>query len=220
MQRRGLTRAQQQERTRARVVAAAAGVFPRRGYHRATVDEIAAEAGLTSGAVYSNFGTKADLFLAVYEQQMTRWVDELDAAVRRGATVERRSEAAIEQWLRYLREQQDWFILFVEFWTHAIKEPALRERFARQYARLRIAISDLVADSAADLGIQLPIDASELGLAVNALGNGLLLDKLIEPEAVPEDLYGRVLDLLFSSFDAREALRIPEGWVDRHSAPG
>src|SRR5581483_2177482 len=61
------TRSEAKEDTRARLLAAARRVFVREGFHGATVDMVAAEAGFTKGAVYSAFTSKADLFLAVYE---------------------------------------------------------------------------------------------------------------------------------------------------------
>ncbi|BCJ58778.1 TetR/AcrR family transcriptional regulator [Micromonospora endophytica] len=60
-----LTRAQQQERTRAAVLAAAVQEFTEHGYADAKVDRIAARAELTRGAVYSNFPSKRSLYLAV-----------------------------------------------------------------------------------------------------------------------------------------------------------
>ena len=55
------TRAQ----TRARLLQAAGEVFARRGYDRASLDEVAAAAGLTKGAVYSSFAGKDELFYAL-----------------------------------------------------------------------------------------------------------------------------------------------------------
>ncbi|MGP3961614.1 TetR/AcrR family transcriptional regulator [Nonomuraea sp. 3N208] len=60
-----LTRAQQQERTRAAVLAAAREEFAERGYADAKIDRIAERADLTRGAVYSNFPSKRALYLAV-----------------------------------------------------------------------------------------------------------------------------------------------------------
>src|SRR5262245_3187977 len=67
-----LTRAQQQERNRAAVLAAARTEFAERGYADAKVDRIAERAELTRGAVYSNFPSKRALYLAVL-------LDSLDA---------------------------------------------------------------------------------------------------------------------------------------------
>src|SRR5262245_28777906 len=65
-----LTRAQQQERTRAGVLAAARDEFAQHGYAEATVDRIAERAELTRGAVYSNFPSKRALYLAVLVDQV------------------------------------------------------------------------------------------------------------------------------------------------------
>ena len=60
-----LTRDERREETRDRLLDAAADVFNRLGYHGASLDAVAEAAGYTKGAVYSNFATKADLFLAL-----------------------------------------------------------------------------------------------------------------------------------------------------------
>src|SRR3954470_23327241 len=65
--------------THGRLVAAATKVVARRGFHAATVDEIAKEAGFSVGALYSNFAGKDDLFLAVYDGHV-RWFEEQLAA--------------------------------------------------------------------------------------------------------------------------------------------
>ena len=62
-----LTQAQRKQRTRADLVATARTVFIERGFHGASLDEIAERAGYSKGAVYSNFTGKDDLFLAVLE---------------------------------------------------------------------------------------------------------------------------------------------------------
>ncbi|GAA3440588.1 TetR family transcriptional regulator [Planomonospora venezuelensis] len=67
-----LTRAQQQERTRAAVLAAAREEFAERGYADAKVDRIAERAELTRGAVYSNFPSKRALYLAVLVDSVGR----------------------------------------------------------------------------------------------------------------------------------------------------
>lgn len=70
-------RAEQQLATREALVIAALDAFSRDGYHRASLDAIAREAGFSKGAVYSNFRGKAELFLAAMDHN-------LDAAVSAG----------------------------------------------------------------------------------------------------------------------------------------
>src|SRR6185503_8496613 len=64
-----LTQAQRKQRTRADLVATARTVFIERGFHGASLDEIAERAGYSKGAVYSNFTGKDDLFLAMLDAQ-------------------------------------------------------------------------------------------------------------------------------------------------------
>src|SRR5204862_4334863 len=64
-----LTQAERKQRTRAELVSTARNAFLERGFHGASLDEIAEEAGYSKGAVYSNFAGKDDLFLAVLDAQ-------------------------------------------------------------------------------------------------------------------------------------------------------
>src|SRR5207237_5785448 len=66
-----LTPEDKKARTRAHLIDAAAAVFARRGLVAASLDEVAEEAGLTKGAVYSNFDSKEDLFQAVIDDRLT-----------------------------------------------------------------------------------------------------------------------------------------------------
>src|ERR1700722_11317142 len=65
-------RAEKKQVTRARLLDAAQRVFASRGFAEASLDEIAEVAGLTKGAVYSNFDKKLDLLLAVLDERMNR----------------------------------------------------------------------------------------------------------------------------------------------------
>jgi AcrR family transcriptional regulator len=82
------------EETRARLIQAARRAFAAKGYAAASMDELTAEAGLTRGALYHNFGDKKGLLQAV--------IDQIDAemAVRLRAID---SEAA-DGWPRLLDE--------------------------------------------------------------------------------------------------------------------
>ena len=62
-----LTPERRRRQTRDHLLDAAAQVLAERGFHGASLDEVAAAAGFTKGAVYSNFKNKEDLFLALLE---------------------------------------------------------------------------------------------------------------------------------------------------------
>jgi AcrR family transcriptional regulator len=95
-----LTRAQMQERNRAKVLAAAREEFVERGYRNAKIDNIAARAELTRGAVYSNFPGKRALYFAVLAEDAERVPEETPPPT--GETVREALEAFSRVWLARL----------------------------------------------------------------------------------------------------------------------
>jgi AcrR family transcriptional regulator len=178
-------------------------VFARGGFHGASVEEIAREAGATTGALYSNFASKGDLFLALFEERIAADVGDYSQIVAEGATIEEQARGAADRWMAILHERPDYFPLLIEFWAYAIREPALRERLAERFAALRSASARLVLEAAERQGFPPDAEAGELvGLLINALGNGLALEKLTDPDAVPDALYGEMLVLIFTALGA------------------
>jgi AcrR family transcriptional regulator len=196
-------RDEQKALTRRRLLDSAETVFARSGFHGASVEAIAREAGATSGALYSNFASKEDLFLALFEERIATDVGAYSQIVADGATIEEQARGAADHWMVILRERPDYFPLLIEFWAYAIREPALRERLAGRFAALRSASGRLVLEGAERQGYPPNADAGEfVGLLVNALANGLALEKLVDPDAVPDGLFGDMLALIFQAFEA------------------
>jgi AcrR family transcriptional regulator len=197
-------RDEQKALTRKRLIDAAEAVFARSGYHGASVGEIAREAGATTGALYSNFAGKEDLFLALFEERIAADVSDYSEIVAGGETLEDQARGAGDRWMEILRERPDYFPLLIEFWSYAIREPQLRERLAARFAALRSGSAQVAAAAAERWGLS--ADAAEagerLGLFVNALGNGLALEKLVDPDSVPDSTYGEFLALIFRAFEA------------------
>src|SRR3954463_983076 len=129
------TRAEKQARTRAELIATAAGVFAQRGYEGASVEEIAEQAGYSHGAVYSNFAGKSDLFLAVFEEYMADRAEELAATqvgIADGAPLETRARALADQWIQRFASDRESFPLPLEFLAASRREPELAKRFGRR----------------------------------------------------------------------------------------
>lgn len=196
-------RQEQKAITRRHLLNAAETIFARRGFHGASVDEIAREAGATTGALYSNFAGKEELFLALFEETLAADVHRYSEAFETEATPGEKGRTAASRWMQILRERPSYFPLFVEFWTYATREPGMRERFAELLATLRTSNARLVETGAGDSGFPLSSELAErLGLMIAALGNGLALEKLIDPDAVPDELYGDMLALIFEGLAA------------------
>lgn len=97
-----LTRAQQQERTGAAILAAAWAEFAEHGYAEAKIDRIAERAELTRGAVYSNFSGKRALYLAVLADAAERARSEAAPPAESPGSVERAFGAFARVWLERL----------------------------------------------------------------------------------------------------------------------
>jgi AcrR family transcriptional regulator len=177
------------------LVGAAADVFRRRGFQAATLREIAAEAGMTTGAVYSNFDGKADLFLAVLQEKLDPRLATMYEAART-APLHGVGPRVGEQFAVYLKQRRRWLILLIEFWAESARDPKLRPKFAQRHAELRAAVRQVVAERAARLDYGLPLPADDMATLLIALTNGMAVELLADPAAVPEDLYARALDIL------------------------
>jgi len=194
-------RDEQKALTRRRLLDAAEVVFAQRGFHGASVDEIAREAGATTGALYSNFSGKEDLFLAMFERSAQADVHDYAEIFTTQATPEEQTRAVADVWMRILRERPHYFPLVIEFWAYAMREPRLRDPLAERFRTLRAASARLVTQGAQRRGISLsPEFAERLGLLITALGNGLALEKLLDPDAIADEAYGDLLTLIFSAF--------------------
>jgi AcrR family transcriptional regulator len=184
-----LTRKQSQEQTREELVAAAARVFARRGYHRATVDEIAAEAGFSTGAVYSNFDGKEALFLAIADRQTEGRVAEIHAVADAAEAKEDAGAEATEQVRAFLEADPDWPLLFYEFWSLSVRNPELQDELAKRRDAVRDALADTLERVAAELGFELRFPAPALATAIAASLNGLPFERAADPTALPDDVF-------------------------------
>jgi AcrR family transcriptional regulator len=190
------TRAEQSEDNRRRILEAARAVFVERGYHATTLDEIAEAAGFTKGALFSRFEGKADLFLALYQARIAERIDELGSLPRgRG---HRTPEAITRQWLARLRGDEAWSLLVLEFRVAVAREPGPLARYRAIHERLVAAMAEIIGRDFAAAGLEGALTPAEAARAGMALANGLLLEQLASPDALPADLTLRASQALIA----------------------
>jgi AcrR family transcriptional regulator len=202
MARTPLTREQSKQVTRERLVAAAARVFATRGYRRASVDEIAAEAGYTIGALYSNFAGKEEVLLAYLEQQLQGIAERLLAATQTVESPVEKLRAAALEWMAFLDQEPELYALMIEFWTIWVRDGEARPRHAERFAAVRRFIGGLIHEKADEMGVPMKLPPDQIGAAVVALGDGLALQHLADPDAVPPDLFPFLLTTLVRALEA------------------
>src|SRR6202165_3661254 len=209
-----MTREQSKINTRERLLAAARSVFARSGFHGASVEEIASKAGFSTGALYSNFDGKEDLFLVLMEREIDEHAREISEAVRARASVAERATGGARRWMTMIEREPELLLLLMEFWAYGVRDAEIRPKVAAQFAHMREVLTRLIAESVREFDLELDIPAEQLGIAIHALADGIAPQKLADPEAVPDELMGRVLSLVFAG-----ATR-PAGGTGPRSAPG
>jgi AcrR family transcriptional regulator len=197
---RRLRRDEQQRQVRAQLLDAAERVFARHGYQGASIDAIAAEAGYSHGAIYSNFNGKEDLFLVLVEERidarLARVYQAADHALSHGATP---LEAA-HRFVAMLQGEQHAYLLLVDFWNQAVREPTAAARFAERHARLRGLIGRIVEGVARDTGAELTLPREQVATALIALVNGLTIERLADPQAAPDELFAHAIAAVVRGF--------------------
>ncbi len=194
-----MTREQSRANTRERLLAAARGAFARSGFHGASVDEIASEAGFSTGALYSNFDGKEDLFLVLMEREIEEHAREIAEAVGARDSMAEKATGGARQWMTMIDREPELLLLFMEFWAYGVRDPRMRPKVAARFAQMRQVITKLIADGVREFDLELDIPAEQLALVIDALADGIARQKLADPDAVPDDLMGKVLALLLSA---------------------
>ncbi len=191
-------REERKEETRAELIEAAGSVFARRGYHGASLDEIAREARYSTGAIYWHFKNKDELFLAVLDAYTTARVGEvmeIDARVDGG--LPKRARAYADQWMERLGETEEIVVLTLEFVVHAWRNPDLRGPLADRLAAMRLALARIIERDAKAAGVTLPLPASDVATALREMGVGLGLARLADPDSVSNALFGDFVEQYF-----------------------
>lgn len=187
-----LTRAERTERNRSLLLAAARRVFLKRGYHGATLEQIAEKAGFSTGVVYSQFDGKADLFLTLLESR----IEERAASNMRVAESLGR-DSGIERLLEHAasidRAEPEWGLLVIEFRVHAAREQELGRRYAALHARTVAGMERAIALLCERSGGSPPLPPAELARLVVAVGVGARLEHAVAPDDRLPELFGRLL---------------------------
>ncbi|OJF11802.1 TetR/AcrR family transcriptional regulator [Couchioplanes caeruleus] len=179
-----LTRAQQQARTRERLLDSAETLFGDRGIHQTSLDEIAAAAGLTKGAVYANFGGKNDLIAALLQRKL-----EGDGPAEPPASVETWAAGLGQSYEEHVPtpEVRRFAMAFLELWLVGMRDESHRAA-VRDWLRT---VRAFHAREAAALGDGLPMPAEQAAALLLALDVGVALQHLIDPDALPVETYTR-----------------------------
>jgi len=171
------------ERTRAKLLAAARELIREKGYARTTLTDVAARAGMTSGAIYGNFKNRDELFISLAE---AHWAP-VRPKVKAGATFPEVMRALASATLAALPDREEAAVGRLTGMAYTLGQDQLRARVrdltAQSYAFgaswLRASIDER----------ELPMPPDHLVRVIHALTEGLVFQRLLTPELVPDDVF-------------------------------
>jgi AcrR family transcriptional regulator len=190
-----LTPERRRQQTRDYLLQAAAQVFAERGFHGASLDEVAAVAGFTKGAVYSNFKNKEDLFVALIGSQFEQEMDALRATLDASDIP---SEARLSDFVALIRDQflrtdNNWSALYQEFRLYAMRNPTAREKLAQFLRRDIDSIAEIIEAERKRSGIVTNEPARHAAHIVVALMQGIGNIRAIDAESVDDSFLETVM---------------------------
>jgi AcrR family transcriptional regulator len=187
-----LKQAERRDRTRAALIESAKAVFGHRGFHGATLDEIAQGAGVSKGALYYNFASKEDLFLALLDARMEERLREIVSAFGAEGPDGGVDRAALD-YVVNLKHNREWITLFFEFLAYAARDAKFATRLGERFNGFWAALAAVVERQGRERRVRLPLPAEHLAIAIDLLGIGFMIPRVVGSDAVPDDLLGRVL---------------------------
>jgi len=196
-----LTPERRRAMTRSHLLEAAAEVFQEHGFHGATLDEVARRAGFTKGAVYSNFKSKDDLFLALMDERIERQFAVATAVLDEGP----HTEAELRPRIRELLHSRTFFwddartALYLEFVLYARRNPDAAEKLTASNRRAREMMVGLIDAEIAAGGTPAHYPHAQVALISQAIFDGLGVARLVDPGSVSDETMDTVLGFLYDS---------------------
>ncbi|HEX8855397.1 MAG TPA: TetR/AcrR family transcriptional regulator [Thermoleophilaceae bacterium] len=193
-----LSRKESQARTRELLRDAAKHLFAERGLEGASIDDIAHEAGFTKGAFYANFDSKHALYLELLDEYFADRLDEVEDALRHEGSPEDQARRAGLGFASHIGADSEWRRLYIEFCAHALRDERFRHELAIRLRGLRAEITRLYTRRAADLPYPPPFPLEQITTMTGLMVDGFALEKVLDPEALPDDVSGTMLYVFFT----------------------
>jgi AcrR family transcriptional regulator len=181
-----LRRPEMVARNREAVLAAARRVFLERGYAGATLEMIAEEAGFSKGVMYSQFDSKADLFLTLLHRRIDERAQEQDRIVNEHVGADG-LRALIERFSQDAAAQSAWLRATIEFRALASRDPELNQRYAAAHARTVERFASALALLCMKAKVGPAVSERLMAEFILALSSGTVLEWAANPAALPID---------------------------------
>jgi AcrR family transcriptional regulator len=199
-----MTHAERNAETRRRLLVSARRIFLRKGFHATSLADVAKDAGYTKGAVFSQFESKADLFLALLGQRSSERLAQLSTLRRAPQSAASLVKAFTADWHENVAGDRAWTLLVIEFRVYAARNPSANRGYAAIHARTCARMAEIYKAIVSDAGLEVVLDLDTLARAVLGLSAGLVLEQSAKPtldvativEAIGRGMFGTQRSIL------------------------
>jgi AcrR family transcriptional regulator len=178
------------DRTRRALISAAAAVIGEKGYDRTTLEEVAARAGMSRGAIYGNFKDKEQLFLAVIE---LHW-QPIVPAVEEGASLRRQLQLLGKAVAAAAKQRLPQAGAACAFQLYAVTHAEMRERMTSENAAIYKAVARGMKKRVAPG--ELPMPAEQFVKVLDALTTGLMFTYFQTPDLISDAVFVAAFEAL------------------------
>jgi AcrR family transcriptional regulator len=191
-----LSRKEKQAHTRSCLMKSAAKVFTRHGMDKASIDQVAEDAGYTKGAFYANFRSKEELFLAMLDEHFQEHIEEVERAFADSdESPPEQARHAAADFVRSLHADPERSRLFHEFIAYGMRDEDFRQELLTRFATLRERFERVYQRRADELGLTLDIPMDRIVRMVLAMADGFALWQRLEPDAVDDGMFEDMMEL-------------------------
>lgn len=184
-----------QQQQPAELARAAQTVFLRRGFAAASLDEVAEEAGCGRDEVEKSFATKYDLFLAAFAERFRERMDGYGEAIFAHEDIEDSYRALARFWREGTERDPEWSRILIELLLHGSRDRSVGAPMQAQREMGLKGLATVFDRLAAKHGIEYTRSTVEIALVSGALGRGLAVEQLLDP-----DLPGELIEETFVAY--------------------
>lgn len=188
------------EETQAKILNAAEATFAEQGFEKTQLEEVAARAGYTRGAIYAHYASKEDLFLALMEHRVLTKFTAIRQVIEAEPEVSKRP-GIFKHWLTTQLSDHTWGTLMLEFKLYALRRQQSREKLLNMYDRmLKPSGNDFIELLFGDNLEKAARAAIERRLAImGAILSAVILESHFRPKLLPKQHLQAVLEDLYEA---------------------
>ena len=186
--------------TRERMLDAAAVVLAREGIQGASVEHICEQAGFTRGAFYSNFSSKDELVMALFERErvamLARMREAADPTDLLGRDLADVFATIMDRFMVLQPPDRDWYLAHAEFELRGVRDDEVGRAFNEAWRDIKSQVEELIESVLAQFGPRLTIDLGHAATVLMGTYDNALRESLIERREIDHELLRRTLPAL------------------------